>query len=145
MAKKATEGPESNLKSQNAEPHSDLNMANLETILQELQDFRQENLEILQEIKEDFKVANNRIDNTEKWIEEAEEHLKHIEDATIELQELQKWFETRLVDQEGQSRRGNIRIHGLMERVEDCTGLMTDFIEKLLEKSWSCHHPFPSR
>lgn len=36
---------------------------------------------------------------------EAEDHLQHTEDATLELLEQQKLFENRLVDQEGRSRR----------------------------------------
>ncbi|MEQ2186536.1 hypothetical protein GOODEAATRI_029597 [Goodea atripinnis] len=106
-----------------AEAHSGLDMAHLETILKELRDFRQENSDTLKEIIEEIRVASNRIDNAEKRIEEAEERLQHIEDATIELLELQKQFKTRLVDQEGRSRRGNIRIHGLKEGVEDGAGL----------------------
>uniref|UniRef100_A0A3B3U250 L1 transposable element RRM domain-containing protein n=1 Tax=Poecilia latipinna TaxID=48699 RepID=A0A3B3U250_9TELE len=100
--------------------------ANLETILQERRDFRKENSDALKGIKEEIKVANSRIDKAENRIEEAEERLQHIEEATMELQ---KRFETRLVDQEGRSRRENVRIHGLKEGAE--AGSMTEFIEKL--------------
>ncbi|GAA6235643.1 uncharacterized [Lates japonicus] len=76
-------------------------MANLETILRELRDFRRENTDTLKEIKEELREANNRIDNAETRIMEAEERLQHIQDATLELLELQKQFENKLVDQEG--------------------------------------------
>lgn len=66
---------ETSLSSQNEEERqqSTQSMANLETI-QELRDFRHENLNILKEIKEDIREANSRIDNAEKRIVEAEEH-----------------------------------------------------------------------
>uniref|UniRef100_A0A3B3TKE2 L1 transposable element RRM domain-containing protein n=1 Tax=Poecilia latipinna TaxID=48699 RepID=A0A3B3TKE2_9TELE len=85
-------------------------MANLETILQELRDFRKENSDAPKGIKERIKIAKSRIDEAENRIEEAEERLQHIEEATMELLELQKQFETRLVDQEGRSRRENVQI-----------------------------------
>lgn len=64
----------------------------------------------------------------------AEERLQHIEDATLELLELQRQFENRLVDQEGRSRRENIRIHGVKEGAEDSTRSMIDFTETLLRE-----------
>lgn len=109
-------------------------MANLETILQELRDFRRENTNTLKEIKEELSVTNNRIDEAEARIMEAEERLQHIEVATHELLELQKQFENRLVDQEGRSRRENIRIHGVKEGAEDSATSMIEFIEKLLRE-----------
>uniref|UniRef100_A0A3Q2U4D8 L1 transposable element RRM domain-containing protein n=1 Tax=Fundulus heteroclitus TaxID=8078 RepID=A0A3Q2U4D8_FUNHE len=131
---RTTVGAESSLKSRDDEPQSSLNMANLETILTELRDFRQENSENLNEIKNEIKVANNRIDHAENRIQEAEERLQLVERATMELSELQKRLETRLVEQEGRSRRENIRIHGLKEGGEDGAGSVADFIEKLLRE-----------
>uniref|UniRef100_A0A096LYE8 Uncharacterized protein n=1 Tax=Poecilia formosa TaxID=48698 RepID=A0A096LYE8_POEFO len=113
-------------------------MANLETILQELRDFRKEN-DALKGIKEEIKVANSRIDKAESRIEE-EERLQHIEEATMELQ---KRFKTRLVDQKGRSRRENVRIHGLKEGAEDGASLMTEFIEKLLREKLELPPSFP--
>lgn len=69
--------------------------------------------------------------------------MKHVEDATFELLELQKQFKTWLVDQEGQSRRRNFRIHGLREGVEDGTGSVTDFIEKSLREKLELPPFFP--
>ena len=65
---------------------------------------------------------------------EAEERLRCMEDATLELLELQKKFENRLVDQEGRSRRENIRIHGVKEGAEDTARSMPEFIEGLLRE-----------
>ncbi|XP_013885214.1 uncharacterized protein LOC106533463 [Austrofundulus limnaeus] len=94
-------------------------------------------------MKEEIKVANSRSDEAEDRIEEAEERLQHIEEATMELLELQKRFETRLVDQEGRSRRENVRIHGLEEGAEDSSGTMTEFVEKLLREKLELPPSFP--
>ena len=120
--------------SQSEEGLATQNMANLEIIVRELRDFRRENSDTLKEIKEDIKVANNRIDSAERRIVEAEERLQSVEDATLELLELQKQFESRLVDQEGRARRENIRIHGVKEGAEDSAGSMIDFTEALLRE-----------
>lgn len=80
-------------------------MANLETILRELRDFRRENTDTLKEIKDELRAL-----------------------------ELQKQFENRLVDQEGRSRRENIRIHGVKEGAEDSARSMIDFTETLLQE-----------
>ncbi|TKS86152.1 hypothetical protein D9C73_020269 [Collichthys lucidus] len=109
-------------------------MASLETILRELRDFRRENSENLNEIKEDIRAANNRIDEAERRIMEAEERLQWVEDATLELLELQKRLEDRVVDQEGRARRENIRIYGVREGAEDSAESMIDFIENLLRE-----------
>lgn len=60
--------------SQKEGAESTQSMVNLETILQELRDFCRENSDTLNKIKEDVRVANNRIDNTERRIVEAEDH-----------------------------------------------------------------------
>lgn len=109
-------------------------MANSETILRELRDFRRENTDTLKEIKDELRETNHRIDTAEMRLMEAEERLQHMEDATFELLELQKQFENRLVDQEGRSRRENIRIHGVKEGAEDSARGMIDFIETLLRE-----------
>ena len=44
------------------EPQEDANMANLQTILQELREFRRENADTLRDIRGDIKATNNRID-----------------------------------------------------------------------------------
>lgn len=101
----ATRSRETSLSSGKEAAQSTEDMANLETILRELCDFRCENTDTLKEIKEELKETNNRIDNAETRIMEDEERLQHIEEAILELLELQKQFENRLVDQEGRSRR----------------------------------------
>lgn len=65
-------------------------MANLETVLKELRDFRCENADTLKEIKDELRRTNHWIDTSEMRIIEAEERLQHIEDATLELLQLQK-------------------------------------------------------
>lgn len=109
-------------------------MAHLETILQEIRDFRCENPEILKEIKNDISKANSRINDAEKRIVESEERIQNIEDTTLEFLELQKQFETRLTDQEGRLRRENIRIHGVKEGAEENAQSMIIFTETLLQE-----------
>lgn len=103
----------------------------METILR---DFCFENKDSLKEIKEDIRVANNRINDTKRWIVEVEEWLQYIEDAALEILELQKQLETRQVDQEGCSRRENVRIHGVKEGAEDNARTMSEFIKTLLRE-----------
>lgn len=55
-AKETAVGLESKLKNQPTEVLSTFDMANLETILRELRDFRQENSDTLKEIKEEIKL-----------------------------------------------------------------------------------------
>ncbi len=129
-----TRSRDTSLSSGEEAAQSTQDMANLETILRELRDFRRENTDTLKEIKDELRETNNRIDNAETRIMEAEERLQHIEDATLELLELQKQFENRLVDQEGRSRRENIRIHGVKEGSEDSDRSMIDFTETLLRE-----------
>jgi len=90
-------------------------------------------------------VANTRIDDAEKLIMEAEERLQCVENATLELLELQQRLENRVVDQEGRSRRENIRIHGMKEGAEDNAGSMVDFIDNLLRDNLLAHRALVSR
>ncbi|CAK6968738.1 hypothetical protein OJAV_G00039410 [Scomber scombrus] len=93
-------------------------MADLETVLQEIREFRRENFENLKEIKDDIRKTNNRIDDAEKRIVETEEPTQNLEEATLELMQLQKQVQTRMTDLEGRSRRDNVRIHGVKEGAE---------------------------
>lgn len=108
-------------------------MANLEVILNELRDFRQENGNTLREIKEEINKTNQRMDEAEVRITEAEERVQSVEDAVLELLKLQTRLETRLTDQEGRSRRENIRIHGIPEGAEEKSTSVGAFVETLLK------------
>ena len=105
-------------------------MANLEVILQELREFRQENVEKLRDIKEDINKTTNRIDEAEERI--AKERLESVEGA---VSELQTHMEARLTDQEGRSRRDNIRIHGVCEGAEENSPSVIYLVEALLKEN----------
>lgn len=66
-----------------------------------------------------------------------------MEDAVLELLEQQKQLESRLVDQEGCSRRENVRIYGVKEGGEDSGKSFIDYVEALvrekLQSSTSLH------
>ncbi|CAL9692043.1 unnamed protein product [Knipowitschia caucasica] len=109
-------------------------MADLQTVLQEIKDFRRENAESFKELKEDIKNTNIRVEEAERRIMESEGRIQMIEDATLELLELQKQTLSRLTDQESRSRRDNIRIHGVKEGAEEGSQSMIDFIVTLLKE-----------
>lgn len=110
------------------------NMANSEMILKEIRDFRQENGTALKGIQEEIQKTNTRIDEAEKRIAEAEDRVQGVEAATLELLKLQAYLEARLTDQDGRSRRDNIRIHGVCEGAEENSTSMIAFVETLLKE-----------
>ncbi len=58
-----------------------------------------------------------------------------MEGALLEMLKRQTHLEARLRDQEGQSRRGNIRIHGVREGVEEISVSGISFVETLLREN----------
>lgn len=117
-----------------AEQQVDAETVSLQTILQELREFRRENVDTLREIREDIKATNNRVEEAEMRISETEERVQGLEEATVELLKLQAKLEDRLTDQEGRARRENIRIHGIEEGSESNSTSMITFVENLLRE-----------
>uniref|UniRef100_A0A3P8SL04 L1 transposable element RRM domain-containing protein n=1 Tax=Amphiprion percula TaxID=161767 RepID=A0A3P8SL04_AMPPE len=107
-------------------------LTDLETILHEIREFHHENFENLKEIKDNIRKTNNRIDEAEKWIVETEQRIQNLEETTLELMELQKQVQTRMMDLEGRVRRENVRIHGVKEGAEGNAQSMTTVVENLL-------------
>lgn len=52
----------------------------------------------------------------------------------LEVLKLQEKLEARLTDQEGRSRRENIRLHGITEGAEDNSLMMATFVENLFRE-----------
>uniref|UniRef100_A0AAV2L287 Uncharacterized protein n=1 Tax=Knipowitschia caucasica TaxID=637954 RepID=A0AAV2L287_KNICA len=104
-------------------------MADLETVLKEIREFRRETTDGINGIREDLKLTNGRIDEAEKRIGETEERVQCVEEATCELIKLQRKLEEKLIDQEGRARRDNTRLHGIKEGAE--SGAMCAFVETL--------------
>ena len=97
-------------------------MADLQTILQELRDFRRENGNVLRDIKGEMNATNKRVDEAENRISGAGEQVQVMEEALLEVLKLQERLEARFTDQEARSRRDNIRVHGIVEGAEEHYG-----------------------
>lgn len=111
------------------------NMTELQTVLREIKEFRQEHADTFKELREDIVKTNARVEEAEQRIMESEERIQNIEDATLELLKLQRQFMDKLTDQEGRSRRENIRIHNVKEEAEVGAKSMIAFIERLLKEN----------
>ncbi|RVE72625.1 hypothetical protein OJAV_G00039410 [Oryzias javanicus] len=110
------------------------NMADLEIVLREIREFRKENADNLKDLRDELMRTNGRIDEAERRIVETEERVQSMEEATCELIKFQKKLEERLVDQEGRSRRENIRLHGVKEGAEDNAESVAAFVSTLLRE-----------
>ena len=63
--------------------------------------------------------------------------MQSIEGVTMELIKLQAHLEERQEDQEGRSRRNNIRAYSIPEGSEKESSSMIEFVEKLLKHGLS--------
>jgi len=100
-------------------PHDeDSSGGNLQSILNELQDFRKDNRVQLTEFKQELKRVNDKMDEAEGIIGEAETVLKATSTLIKRLMQRQANLEARLINQEGQARRDNLRIYGIPEDKE---------------------------
>uniref|UniRef100_A0AAV2JPJ8 SEC7 domain-containing protein n=1 Tax=Knipowitschia caucasica TaxID=637954 RepID=A0AAV2JPJ8_KNICA len=106
--------------------------ANFDLILKELREFRRENKEQFDNIREDINGIAKRMDEAEEQIMEAETSIQASEEMLLELAKLQTQVEAKLTDLEGRSRRENIRIHGVVEGAEEGATSVINFVESLL-------------
>ena len=104
--------------------------ATLHSILSEIRDFRRDNNQQLAEIKQELHSSNNRLEEAEGRIEETETALQAMATLMRKLMKRQASMEAKLTDQEGRTRRDNLRIHGIPEKEEGDN--MCAFLEKLL-------------
>ncbi|GAA6096353.1 uncharacterized protein LOC109138835 [Tachysurus ichikawai] len=107
-------------------------MLDLELILRELREFRQENKEQLETIKEEIVKVNARLDEAEGRIEKAEERIQNTEEDITAMLKLHIKMEDKLLDLESRSSRDNIRIYGVPEGAEKDSTTMVSFVESLL-------------
>lgn len=133
--------PESARKNNNAQRHPNANAslseanrdenkdieepASLSIILKEIRDFRQD-------VRGELSKINSRMNEAEERIAESEERLQNAEEAMAEMLTLHEQLQLKLIDQEGRSRRENIRIYGVPEGAEGEPRQVISFIEKLL-------------
>ena len=87
----------------------------LALILRELRDFRQDNKTQLKGVKGEITKVNTRLEEAEGRIVKAEERIQNTEDVLSEMLKLQAQLEAKITDQEGRSRRENIRLYGIPE------------------------------
>lgn len=109
----------------------------LNTILAEIKSFRQDNKQQLGEIKDEICKAKLRLDEVEERIVNAEERIQSMEGVMEELVKLQSHLEAKQSDQEGRSRRNNIRIYSIAEGSEKESPSMIHFVEELLKHNLS--------
>ncbi|KAK7945540.1 hypothetical protein WMY93_001268 [Mugilogobius chulae] len=107
----------------------------LKMILKEIKDFRQDNAQQFREIKDQIKVTNDNLGLLEERVLDSDERIQAMEDAIGELAKLQSKLELQIIDQEGRSRRNNLRIYGVVEGEEKNAPTMTDFVERLLKEN----------
>ncbi|CAL9691046.1 unnamed protein product [Knipowitschia caucasica] len=108
---------------------------NLKMIFKEIKDFRKDNAQQLKEVKEEIQTINARLEEVEDRVSGSEQRIQTMEDVMGELLKLQAKLESQLIDQEGRSRRNNVRIYGVIEGEENNSPSMIDFVEKLLKEN----------
>lgn len=115
-------------------PHGeDAPEASLRSILNELWEFRIDNKAQLSDIKQELKRANDRLDDAEGRIDETETVLQATSTLIKRLTQCQANLEARLIDQESQARRDNLRIYGIPEDKEGID--MIGFLDNLLKST----------
>lgn len=109
--------------------------ADLALILKEIRDFTQDNKKQLEDIKGEIAKTNLRMDEAEARIVGNEERLQSMEEALAELLKIQEQLQSKLADQEGRSRRENVRIYGVPEGAESGPTSVISFVKKLLREN----------
>lgn len=94
-----------------------------------------ENSDQLKGIKEDIQKINDRLEKAEERIVSLKERMQNTESIMAEVLKLQTQLEERIIkDQEGRSRRNNIRICGVTEGAEVNSPSMIVFVEDILRE-----------
>lgn len=101
----------------------------------DLQEFRQDNKKQFEDIKGEIAKTNLRMDEAEARIVVNEERLQSTEEALAEMLKMQEQLQSKLADQEGRSRRENVRIYGVPEGAESGPTSVISFMEKLLREN----------
>lgn len=111
----------------------DSSEASLQSILNEIREFRRDNRAQLSDIKQELQRANDRLDEVEGRIDETETVLSATSKLVKRLTEHQANLEARPIDQEARARRDNLRIYGIPEDKEGTD--MAGFLDNLLKIS----------
>lgn len=114
----------------NADPAFPDSAASLAKVLKEIRDFRKDTKEQLNDIKSEITSVNQKIAEAEVRIEKVEDRAQNLEQVLNKVIKVMHQQENKLLDQEGRSRRENLRIYNVPEGAEGSS--MIDFVEKLL-------------
>ena len=112
--------------------------ASLNSILNEIREFRRDNRTQLSDIKQELKRANDRLDEVEGRVDETETVLQATSTLVKRLTLRQASLEARLIDQEARARRDNLQIYGIPEDKEGTD--RAGFLDKLLKTSLDLPH-----
>ncbi|KAM4578642.1 uncharacterized protein V3H82_008008 [Fundulus diaphanus] len=114
----------------NANPLS-TDATGLTQILGELRDFRKDMKRQFDDIKSELFNVHQKIKETEDRVDLVEERAENMEQILSKMAELISQQQEKLLDQEGRSRRENIRIYNVPEGAEGSS--IRDFVDKLIK------------
>ena len=104
--------------------------ANIAKVLEEIQDFRKDTKQQLNDIKFELTNVTRKIAAAETRIEETEDRVHNVEQVLNKMIKVINQQENKVLDQEGRSRRENLRVYNVPEGAEGLA--MVEFVEKLL-------------
>ncbi|KAK9533243.1 hypothetical protein VZT92_008377 [Zoarces viviparus] len=104
--------------------------ASLTKVLEEIRDFRKDTKHQLNDISSELANVNQKIAEAETRIESVEDRVQNLEQVLGKMIRVMDQQENKLLDQEGRSRRENLRIYNVPEGAEGSS--MVEFVEKLI-------------
>lgn len=110
--------------------------ASLATVIEEIREFRKDVNEQLHDIKAEITKVDNRVEAVEDRVGKTEDRTQNVEMVLGKLIKQVARLEKKVMDQDGRSRRNNIRIFNVPEDVEGES--MTQFLEGLLNDKLKC-------
>ncbi|CAL8256143.1 unnamed protein product [Arctogadus glacialis] len=113
----------------NAESH----VASLTKVLEEIRDFRKDTKQQLNDIKAELTNVNAKLAEAEMRIENVEDRVQNVEQVISKMIQVMTQQENKLLDQEGRSRRENLRIYNVPEGAEGPS--MMEFVQKFLRET----------
>lgn len=102
----------------------------LTKVLEEIREFRKDMNEQLNDIKVELTKVDQKVEDVKNRVGEVEDRTQNMEQVLGKLIKEVTRLENKVLDQEGRSRRKNIRIYNVPEESEGSS--MTEFVEKLL-------------
>lgn len=104
--------------------------ASLTKVLEEIQEFRKDMNEQLNDIKVELSKVDQKVQDVDNRVGVVEDRTQNVEHVLGKLIKEVTRLENKVLDQEGRSRRKNIRIYNVPEDAEGSS--MIEFVEKLL-------------